>query len=231
MRITLLLLALLAAGCVRRINPYEHWYAPSPHSPRPDSAISPRDLQVLNGTDPDQDISRLLKRGYAIIGMSAFNGVTTTVTDDQLRKQAIKVGAQLVVLWTVPTDTTGKQFNRRSTPRSRATVGTVFGRSDFGAMYFVRHADPVGLYFVEVDDETQADLHAPFAQLTTLVVDGSPAAVADIRAGDVIMQIDGRPIDKDFDYARLVEARRGKQIVFTIDRDGIRLRRVVDVRP
>ncbi len=56
------------------------------------------------------------------------------------------------------------------------------------------------------------------------VIDDSPAALAGVRAGDIIVAIDGRPLAEDTDRQVRREFKRvGKTIVLTIERDGDRI--------
>jgi len=52
-------------------------------------------------------------------------------------------------------------------------------------------------------------------------VPGSPAAQAGVLTGDVLLSVDGRPIDKAQDLQRVMLARRaGAQVAMTLHRRG-----------
>ena len=66
------------------------------------------------------------------------------------------------------------------------------------------------------------ELGRPSALEVVQLLDGSPAAAAGIRAGDVIVAIDGRPIGGVGDLQRaLVGDLVGRTVEVTIDRDGV----------
>lgn len=62
--------------------------------------------------------------------------------------------------------------------------------------------------------------HAPLALIVTSVQDDSPAAKADIAAGDVIDGIDGKPIGSVSAVARAVKSDAGKGVLLHIRHAG-----------
>jgi PDZ domain len=227
----LLLLPLLLAGCARAVNPYAKWYETFPERAPTDSAVSPQEVWIMVGRNPRAEVPILLRNGYAVIGISQFNGPVSAVTDAQLRTQASKVGAQLVMQWARLSDIKGWPVDSTSPAQTRGRHVEPEVRANYGAMYFVRHADPMGLYLEDADDSTKTRLNAPHAMAVSLVVKDSPAAFAGIQPGDVIVGIAGAPIAADFDYRKFVESRRGWSTSFLLDRAGTAVHKVVIVRP
>ena len=62
--------------------------------------------------------------------------------------------------------------------------------------------------------------HAPLALVVTSVQDGSPAAKADIAAGDVIDGIDGKPIRSVSAVTRAVRSDEGRDVLLHIRHEG-----------
>jgi regulator of sigma E protease len=56
------------------------------------------------------------------------------------------------------------------------------------------------------------------------VVANSPAASAGFKAGDVILEIDGAPVDSFNEVLRIVSASPGRELQITIDRGGVPVR-------
>ena len=214
------LLPLLLAGCVRAVNPYAKWYETFPQRAPTDSAVAPREVWVVVGQNPRVEVPILLKNGYAVIGISQFNGPVTAVTDAQLRAHASRVGAQLVMQWAQLSGIKGWPIDSTSPVRA-----------NYGAMFFVRHEDPLGLYLEDADDSTKTRLNAAHAKVVTLVVYDSPAEIAGIQPGDVIVAIAGAPIAEEFEYRKFADSRRGRATTFLLDRDGNAVRKVVFARP
>jgi serine protease Do len=79
----------------------------------------------------------------------------------------------------------------------------------------------VGIQGVDEDLARALKLDKPKGALVSKVEDNSPAAKAGIRRGDVILQFDGKPIDKVTQLSRYVAATQaGKAADVTLWRDG-----------
>jgi S1-C subfamily serine protease len=63
-----------------------------------------------------------------------------------------------------------------------------------------------------------------FGLRLTGVREGSPAAQAGIRAGDVVVEFDGDPIADIYAYTYALQAKQaGDQVTIVVERDGERL--------
>jgi hypothetical protein len=92
------------------------------------------------------------------------------------------------------------QFVRVAEPRPPGTVG---GGGGYGA------------YFGSVPDFGQTSGGVKFAD----VRDGSPAARAGLRAGDVLVEFDGKPIDNLYDFTYALRSRKpGDEVVVKVRR-------------
>lgn len=67
-------------------------------------------------------------------------------------------------------------------------------RSNFGAMFFARIRWRVGVYTLPLDDETRRRIGSNSGLLIDVVVDNSPAFVADVLPGDILVAVNGAPI-------------------------------------
>ncbi len=78
-----------------------------------------------------------------------------------------------------------------------------------------------------IDAATRARLQTNAGALIKVVVDGSPAARADILPGDIILAIDGERVDGGEVLNSQVKERLGREVVFGIDRNGARIEKKV----
>jgi serine protease Do len=81
----------------------------------------------------------------------------------------------------------------------------------------------LGIRYQEISGQLARYFKAPGdrAVLVTDVDEGRPAAAAGIRAGDVILKLDGRTIDDGDDLREAVGAvESGKKVVVTVQREG-----------
>lgn len=96
MRMRRLLVALLVAACA---NPYQQFYKGVP-----DARISPSyvtdttPLQIYSTNDFNRDGLELIRRGYWPVGQSSFNAGVNKVKESQLREQATRIGAHVVLV-------------------------------------------------------------------------------------------------------------------------------------
>jgi len=59
--------------------------------------------------------------------------------------------------------------------------------------------------------------------VTTAEGSQNPAAKAGLKEGDLILEVDGRAIERNREIAGLIEKSNGKELSFTVERDGKRL--------
>lgn len=96
MRMRRLLVVLLVAACA---NPYQQFYKGVP-----DARISPSyvadttPLQIYSTNDFNRDGLELIRRGYWPVGQSSFNAGVNKVKESQLRAQATRIGAHVVLV-------------------------------------------------------------------------------------------------------------------------------------
>jgi S1-C subfamily serine protease len=82
-----------------------------------------------------------------------------------------------------------------------------------------------GVYLGSIPDMAGGDV--PGLRLTG-VTSGSPADVGGLKAGDVIVEFDGKPIKDLYSYSDALYARKpGDEVVIVVIREGQRLTRRV----
>jgi S1-C subfamily serine protease len=83
-----------------------------------------------------------------------------------------------------------------------------------------------GIGFVPVTPElaAQADLSVETGVLVTAVSPGGPADDAGIRAGDVILSIDGQPIDEQHPFSEVLFSHKpGETVDVVIQRNDLQM--------
>lgn len=93
------IMAALALGLAACVNPYAKFYRGKPDGRAVDNYVPTTEpLQIFGSNNFDADAQALEERGYAPIGNSSFNAPASSVSDRQLRDQASKLGAAVVLV-------------------------------------------------------------------------------------------------------------------------------------
>lgn len=102
-------------------------------------------------------------------------------------------------------------------------------RFDFGAVYLAKGKQRVGLYPKPLDDETRKTLGTNKGLIVDLVVEGSPAFMADVLPGDILVSVAGQPVYSLEQYITLLGTLEGKPVAFEILRNGVSLEKQITV--
>lgn len=160
-------ITLFFAACV---NPYTQFYqgildARQQQEYEPQKA----ELQIYKTDNFERDRLALMQRGFMLIGEASFNAASTQVTEEQLREQAQKVGAHVVLVsskyshtisgaipLTIPTTTTSYSTASATAFGSRGTVNaygsgttTTYGSQTTFVPYSVARSDFNALFFAK----------------------------------------------------------------------------------
>jgi hypothetical protein len=96
MRTIIAAAALVLASCA---NPYAQFYQGIPDARvRQNYEPVQAELQIYGTDDFDRDTLALIRKGYAPIGNSSFSAGSNSVSETQLREQATKIGAHVVLV-------------------------------------------------------------------------------------------------------------------------------------
>lgn len=150
---------------------------------------------------------------------------------------------------TVPTTTTSYSTGTATAYGSKGTVTaygsgttTTYGtsttlipmtvhRTDYGAGYFIKQKFILGAFFRDLDDSERRAHQTNKGVVVRLVADGTPAFIADLLPGDRITAIDSQIVLNSEALFSLLEARRGKKVVLSIDRAARTLEIPVQLNP
>lgn len=93
-------------------------------------------------------------------------------------------------------------------------------RRDFGAMYFVKLSYIFGVNWRDLSNDERSVLQSNSGVYVTSVVNDSPAYLNDVLVGDIITEIDGKPIYGQQVASDALAQKRGQDIDLTIFRNG-----------
>jgi hypothetical protein len=135
-RLAVVVTALLLAACA---NPYEKFYHGTPDGRAlPGYQASAAPIQLYSTDNFARDVQLLQSKGFGVIGNSSFNAGSNAVSERQVRSQAEKVGAQVVLVSSKYTNTvTGAvPLNLPQTSTSYSTgTATAYGPAGTATAY------------------------------------------------------------------------------------------------
>jgi hypothetical protein len=215
-------------------NPYQDRYQSTTNLgasflPPPDS---PR--LYLGTGDSAADVQALYENDYALLGGA---GVEHAPDPRQALDQGRKIGAALVVVYGRFDPAPGLElevlpFRRRpaapgasaaSIPASLAAMAPVSGLGPDGqaALYWGKTRPAVlGIVSRPLDAREQADLQRQDGILIEGVAIGSPADRAGLLAGDVVVAIDGQPLEDFRGVPALITSLAGRTVRIDLIRGG-----------
>ncbi len=102
-------------------------------------------------------------------------------------------------------------------------------RNDYGAGYFIKRKFSFGALWRDLNDAERQELQSNKGVYVRLVVDNSPAYLADILPGDIILAIDGSPVLNQQSVSNELRVRAGQRVVVSLYRRGNRLEKSVQL--
>jgi len=171
---------------------------------------APATPEVSVGKNANGDTAQLASQGFVKIGTGHWPGMESDVRIDAAR-QGEKVGAEKILLYP-PT----------ATDASMTSI-------DWLALYFVRFKLPFGATFrdLRAQERTQLGDGARGGVAIGSVIGGTPASRANLVGGDIVLQVDGKPIADRTAFQSMLKANAGRTVKLTIVRNGETLVRVV----
>ena len=164
----------------------------------------PAEPEISNGGTPAGDETLLNARGYVRIG----NGYVMPQAGDARAwalKQGQQVGADKVLMYV---------------PDEKAGAGAT------QAAFYVRYRLPFGATFRSLTADEQHTLGSGGVQLGE-IVGGTPASEANLRRGDFVTRLNGKPFADRAAFQQLLRENMGKRVTLTINRNGVTIERLV----
>ncbi len=204
-------------------------------------------VRVIHGTSIAADNRTLLEQGYVKVGYSQFenNELTPAESDDMARSVAAERQASLVMLydsdagtateqvdhtvdnptvttWT-RTDAYGNEHSHSRTDDNYTTTteDVDVARYNYTATFWAKvKPTPFGAYIDGLTPAQRTQLQRNTGVRVLDVIHGSPAFIAGVMPGDVLLAVDGAPIIDGPTLQRTVASRVGQTVHFAGLRDG-----------
>lgn len=103
-------------------------------------------------------------------------------------------------------------------------------RMDHGAVYFVKRKWGFGTTWRELSDEERQELQTNKGVAVRVVVDDSPAYLADVLPGDILVAVNEVPITNSSSASSLLAQHAGQTVKLSIYRRGQRIEKAVVLR-
>ncbi|MEO7431218.1 MAG: PDZ domain-containing protein [Dokdonella sp.] len=170
--------------------------------------------EITLGRNPTGDAARLAAQGFVKIGTGHTPGAESDARDEAM-KRALVVGAEKVLLYP---------------PEATDNGPTNALGGDWIALYFVRFKLPFGATFRDLRPQERAqggDNVKSGGIAIGSVIGGTPASRANLRAGDIVIAVDGKSIADRTSFQSMLKASAGRSVKLTLVRNGETLVRVV----
>ena len=205
---------------------------------------------LILSNDIDRDVLSYRERNYVVLGESAFNGLQES--PDNAVRHAKEVFATHVIVSSEFTDTQsridydyqdiystvfvntvktvdGQQVNVREAVTVRDTVTVPYMRQynnfDQWAVYMVKSNEvhKLGILIRDLSQQERSIFKRNTGTVIDVVLTNSPAYLADIIQGDVLLAINGEKIIDSPHAGKIITEREfgGQTIVLTMIKDGV----------
>lgn len=170
------------------------------------AAPAPEAAPILTGTQVAADEKRMAFEGYVRIGHGRYQGSEEFVRRE-VTQQARSVGADRVLLY-APSQSTATE-------------------SYWEALYYVRFRLAFGASFRDLHASEREALGGRSGVQIGAVLGGTPAARANLLAGDYVVAVNGEAIAGKSAFQDALRSNVGRSVTLTIVRNGETLPRVV----
>lgn len=110
-------------------------------------------------------------------------------------------------------------------------VPVTIHKRNYAAGYFVKSKFIMGALVRDLSDTERKSLQTNKGVFVHLVIDESPAFIADILPGDILRSINGVSISNPSEFEKLTLKYRGNPVVFGVSRDGRSMNLPVQLNP
>jgi len=155
--------------------------------------------EFIESSSAEKDEQTLSSKGYVRVADGYYAGIDAE-SHGWLQKQGKAIGADKVYFYTVEPDAQSKA-------------------PSLHAVYYVKFKLPFGASFRDLHADEREKVGASGVSIGK-VIGGSPAADANLRAGDIILKVDDEKIAGRAAFEKLLRKHMGKRVTLTISRNG-----------
>ena len=153
--------------------------------------------EFVESNSAEKDEQSLSAKGYVRVADGYYAGIDAD-SHAWLQKQAKAIGADKVYFYTVEPDAKAPSLH---------------------AVYYVKFKLPFGASFRDLHADEREQVGASGVSIGK-VIGGSPAADANLRAGDIILKVDDEKVGGRAAFEKLLRKHMGKRVTLTISRNG-----------
>jgi hypothetical protein len=190
------------------------------------AAPPPPTPEIADGSDIDADQGKSNARGFVRIGTGCYRD-NDSAARDWVAQQGARYGAEKIQVYVLPSD-------EKAAAKLAAEMTAACTQDDgepvpaaLVATYYVRFKLPFGAQFRSLTALEKRDLGVVGGVQIGRVMDGTPAATANLREGDFVLKFNGTPVRDLADFRQLLRANMGKRVTLTISRGGSQVDRMV----
>ncbi len=155
--------------------------------------------EYIESASPEKDEQTLSAKGYVRVADGYYAGIDAD-SHAWLQKQGKAIGADKVYFYTAEPDALTKA-------------------PSLHAVYYVKFKLPFGASFRDLHADEREKLGASGVRIGK-VIGGSPAADANLRAGDIVLKVEGEKIAGRAAFEKVLRKHMGKRVTLTISRNG-----------
>ena len=212
---------------------------------------------VFSGGDWEADARTMMQRGYMLVGYSSYNGPTGTVDQVLAQAKRVHADTAIFYSTYTDTVSGAMPLTLPDTQTSNTNIyGNVYGsggyatitgnattttygtkttyipyntrRYDFSATYWVKMKPlSFGVYPEDLSVEQRKLIGSNKGAVLTIIVNESPAFMADFLPGDIIVRLNGTAVINSASLLEIIAQNEGQQVVIDLIRDGERLSKEV----
>lgn len=192
-------------------------------------AAPPPDLaEVSVGTTVRADERKLAARSFVRIGTGCYRKDDDAARDWMLRN-GTRVGADKILFYTQPADAKAAEAYTEEAGVACAEEGAAADEEGwpFVATFYVRYRLPFGAQFRSMTATELKTIGVDGGVQLGAIVNGTPAAEANLRSGDFVVKFNGAPVHDRNAFQELLRANMGKRVTLTVARNGDQFDRIV----
>jgi len=139
---------------------------------------------------------------------------TTTTSLTTSTATVLGAGGPVTAYGTGTTTTFGQQTTY---------VPVTINRTEYGAVFFVKRRWALGTVWRDLTDAERQELQSNKGVAVHVVVENSPAFLADILPGDIVLAVNGTPVLGQDAMAGTLKANAGQRVTLSLYRRGQRI--------